>query len=821
MKRSPIPLLIIIALTFVFSLPSNPAHSEEIVNFPDDNLEQAIRDAIDKPSGEIYVSDLEGLTELTAQETNIEDLTGLGHCKDLQNLNLYNNNVSDLTPVSNLNNLTEIHISSNEITDISPLSGLTNLRVVWASYNQISDLTPLSKVTSLEELLLGNNSISNLAPVSDLSNLTELHLDFNDISDLSPLSSLGSLEVLKLTGNKVSDLTPISELSKLTKLSLAANNISDISALSELTSLQELALWNNNFSNLSPVDGLSDLKYLYVSGNDIKNLSPISELGNLRILWVGDNRISDLTYLANLNKLVDLEVNNNKIPDIKPLVENSGIGDGDDVDLRANYLDLSDGSKDKQNIQTLVDRGTNVKYTPQKLGKGFETFQDQGRDSGELASGESKVTQVIKFTDEDENDDSVIVGKATIKNEGTATASDIDQLKLALTVSGGTSSSEISKTVAVDSFPITIYLGSPNLTLQDGVSGVIEVKPTISGNPTVGNTIETRVELKQTEGDITLTKTATDSTPETISSIDPSTNTLIAGWNLFSPPGMPQNPDPETALGNVIEPLALYYDYSSSNSYTNYPNDTETTQLNWKQGYWVYLDVDKDIEMMTKVPDQEQTLEFINQGWHMIGVPYTVDWSQVDFSDPSDFANDGAGSVRLVTWNPKEGQYLNHYADSSYVLSPWGGYWVYVKNASSSDPALMTVNKTDKSATTMGTKTPLPQSVNESELNYPPLPQGVDNNFRAFVYPNPVMKRSQVTFTVQMAELEKIKVTIMNTVGEVIYDPEYEADNQLTWNLKNSSGNKISNGIYLYKIQATGANGTTQASKVKPLLVLQ
>ena len=46
------------------------AVADEVVTFPDANLEAAIRDAIPKPTGDIYQSDLDGLTELVTGARN-------------------------------------------------------------------------------------------------------------------------------------------------------------------------------------------------------------------------------------------------------------------------------------------------------------------------------------------------------------------------------------------------------------------------------------------------------------------------------------------------------------------------------------------------------------------------------------------------------------------------------------------------------------------------------------------------------------------------------------------------------------------------------
>ncbi len=99
----------------------------QTVNIPDPNLESAIRDALEKPEGDITVADMESLTELWAGNKGIEDLAGLEYATNLTNLDLNNNEISDISSLSSLTNLIELHLVDNDISDISPLSGLTKI----------------------------------------------------------------------------------------------------------------------------------------------------------------------------------------------------------------------------------------------------------------------------------------------------------------------------------------------------------------------------------------------------------------------------------------------------------------------------------------------------------------------------------------------------------------------------------------------------------------------------------------------------------------------------------------------------------------------
>ena len=178
--------------------------TDEIVNFPDPNLEAAIRDELRKPTGDIYESDLVGLTSLRAFDSlgltslgafdfdrdldkDIIDLTGLECCTSLTTLWLPVNQISDIAPLSNLVNLFALYLGWNNISDVSPLSNLTRLTILDLRKNHISDISALSNLTSMTELYLGGNQISNISALSSLTSMTELHLNKNQISDVSSL----------------------------------------------------------------------------------------------------------------------------------------------------------------------------------------------------------------------------------------------------------------------------------------------------------------------------------------------------------------------------------------------------------------------------------------------------------------------------------------------------------------------------------------------------------------------------------------------------------------------------------------------------------
>jgi Leucine-rich repeat (LRR) protein len=358
------------------------ADGDPVVIFPDPNLEAAIREAIDKPIGDIYQSELEDLTEFSAEQGGIVNITGLEHCTNLRSLdlslnhiisdisplagltslielNLWHNQISDISPLASLTSLIELNLGSNEIGDISPLASLTNLTLLDLGYNQIGDISPLANLTSLTSLSLSDNQISDISPLANLTSLTELDLGANQISDISALANLTSLTELDLGSNEIGDISPLANLTNLTVLHLWNILISDISPLAGLASLTELDLGSNQISDISPLANLTSLTSLNLWGNQISDISPLANLTSLTELDLGSNQISDISALANLTSLTELDLGSNNISDIKPLVDNLDLGEGDHVNLRFNPL--SDTSLDTY-VPQLEARGVIVDY---------------------------------------------------------------------------------------------------------------------------------------------------------------------------------------------------------------------------------------------------------------------------------------------------------------------------------------------------------------------------------------------------------------------------------------------------------------------------
>ncbi|MBT8507543.1 hypothetical protein AZH53_03795 [Methanomicrobiaceae archaeon CYW5] len=128
------------------------------VFFVDANLEDAVREALGIPSGDIFAGDMQTLTALEAPERGIASLAGLEYAAGLQVLGLDTNSVTVLCPLAGLTDLREVVLSNNSIGDLAPLiansdaGGLGPGDLVDIRYNGL-DLTPGSAgMTAIQAL---------------------------------------------------------------------------------------------------------------------------------------------------------------------------------------------------------------------------------------------------------------------------------------------------------------------------------------------------------------------------------------------------------------------------------------------------------------------------------------------------------------------------------------------------------------------------------------------------------------------------------------------------------------------------------------------
>ena len=337
-------LAILMVATILFVAQSVPA---QVVDIPDPNLREAIREELKLPSEPpITKQQMLELVHLSAPHSGITNLTGLESATFLLEFDLRYNLITDITPLANLP-LSRIGLDGNQIDDISSLANLISLYKIGLSGNQISDLRPLSGLIYLEKLTLDENQITDISPLINLTNLKNLNLSENPmISDITPLANLTQLIDLDLSEQSISDITPLANLTLLEKLQLNDNLITDIHPLIRLTNLKVLHLADNPIGDFSPLVALEGVELdieIDLNQFNILNLviavpdpnlkrairdtlslpetEPLTQGQMLRLLELNaqGKGITDLTGLEYASELQTLRLCDNQIHDLRPL----------------------------------------------------------------------------------------------------------------------------------------------------------------------------------------------------------------------------------------------------------------------------------------------------------------------------------------------------------------------------------------------------------------------------------------------------------------------------------------------------------------------
>jgi Leucine-rich repeat (LRR) protein len=164
-----------------------------IVAIPDENLEAAIREHLDIPTGPINAYQIGSIVHLSAISWEIKDLSGLQYASNLVELDLNNNQIEDLRPLAGLIRLRILKLGNNQIADLRPLEGLTNLIKLDLHGNQIKEIGSLCRFGRITALSLNDNQIKDVQPLAELTSLQRLNLANNYISNPSPLVGLHNL----------------------------------------------------------------------------------------------------------------------------------------------------------------------------------------------------------------------------------------------------------------------------------------------------------------------------------------------------------------------------------------------------------------------------------------------------------------------------------------------------------------------------------------------------------------------------------------------------------------------------------------------------
>lgn len=298
---------------------------DKVVTFEDEIVTNAIRKAIDKPKGDIYLSDVINLKELEIVAQGARSLKGVENLQNLEKLGLYANRISaeQLQYIKNLTKLKSLDLAENKLIDIpkGSFDNLVNLEELVLDHTGINTLDKdmMSNLVNLRDLLIEENNFTNLDFLVGTRSIKNIIFRDNKITDISGIKNNKNLEMFWGTNNLVSDISVLEGQKDLNYLSMAENKISDISPLKDSTKLEKVYLGHNNITNIDVLKGKTFINNMELNNNNIKDVSALKDLVNLERLYLNDNKISSFEPLKGLVNLRVLYLNNNATLDYSPL----------------------------------------------------------------------------------------------------------------------------------------------------------------------------------------------------------------------------------------------------------------------------------------------------------------------------------------------------------------------------------------------------------------------------------------------------------------------------------------------------------------------
>ena len=345
MLRSNLYKLLWIIFT-IFSVGHSPyaqnINTEE--NFPDPNFRAFVEEYMGVESGgEFTAEEAAAKTEImNCGFRSIETLKGIEYFINITDLLCYNNKLSSL--------------------DVSANKALERLT---CGVNQLSSLD-VSTNTALERLDCDNNQLSSF-DVSTNTALERLDCDNNQLSSLDVSTNTALIE-LNCHQNKLSILD-VSSNTALKSLNCSYNQLNSL----DLSTNIALSIIYCDYNQLSSLDVSANtvLAGLSCSNNQISSLD-VSKNTALIGLNCDNNHLSNLDVSSNTAlKSFNCSYNQLSSSSLQSIINNEGIGKGDTIHIYKNNLNCSDWN----GIQTLIDRGVKLSYSPQN---GLRSFECEG-----------------------------------------------------------------------------------------------------------------------------------------------------------------------------------------------------------------------------------------------------------------------------------------------------------------------------------------------------------------------------------------------------------------------------------------------------------
>jgi Leucine-rich repeat (LRR) protein len=509
--------------------------------------------------------------------------------------------------------------------------------------NNLEGIIPasLGQLASLQYLKLDTNKISGSIPVElgNLSALQQLYLGGNQLNGSIPeeLANLTNLIWLNLSDNLLTGAIPsgLDQLDQLEYLQLSLNNLSGSipAELADLTNLKWLNLGENQLTGTIPAELglLSDIEQLYLNGNQLSGSIP-TQLGNLTAMkWMnlGQNQLTGgiPVELGGMTNLSLLYLDENLLTGSIPL-ELGQISTLEWLNLSENQL--------SGNIPDEIWQLTNLKLI----------YLNENQLTGSIPSDLSQITELLwvhlnsnKFSSIPDitapasleelfvynnqlafdhiefnmdlltNVNFIYAPQDSIGTTETLTKSEGEAFNYILTTGGTQNQYKWYKDGVLLPLQTTETLNINNLTVADAGNYYCEVTNTAVPGLTL------------TSRQITLLLNICY------------TRNFSAGWNIFSSPVMPTDPN----MQNIFQPLIISESLIKIQDETGGSLEKISGNLNnnignmaLTEGYKVKVSGDdNEIEICGPTVKYPYAIP-LKLGWNIIGYPQTKDFDGKD-----------------------------------------------------------------------------------------------------------------------------------------------------------------------------------------------
>ncbi len=268
-------------------------------------------------------------------------------------------NVTSIAFLNSLSNLTQLYLGNNPISDWTPLGAVDQNLNVFAEFNcgltqsavdnYVVNMTNITFIDEDNPGILAIIEVGTGSDINDISGLSGLNplmafLLGIEIDDISVVSNWTNLSIFVCAFTGIQSLDALINLPNLTSVSVPGNNIGPNMFTQPISTpfsnLTELSVSENDLEDLSGVEYMPNLENLTAEGNQIDNIWVMDLDGapktTLEELNLGNNQIQDINPLLNYTALNEVNLSDNQIENFGYLVDNVGIGPGDNIDISYN-----------------------------------------------------------------------------------------------------------------------------------------------------------------------------------------------------------------------------------------------------------------------------------------------------------------------------------------------------------------------------------------------------------------------------------------------------------------------------------------------------